>query len=107
MKRFVLTLPVLFVMAVLAQAQVKLNIKLYPIQTIELNTPLPGKPLVQDLETFGTTHLKVNKLDLRDDSHTTAVNPVKHEEKGQLLGAYAAIEVEQHLADVVYSIEPL
>lgn len=105
MKRFALTLPVLFAMIILAQAQVKLTIKLYPVQTIEYSHQFPDNHQVENLEIFGTTHLVINRLDRRYDLDTDIVSDqVRH---NRLLNAYAPVEMEQHLADVVYSIEPL
>lgn len=105
MKRFALTLlPVLFAMIVLAQGEVQLNIRLYPLQTIEVKQNLFSDHFFDNIDAFGTTRYVVKRLDGWEQETNVQAAPTKED---PIMSGHAPIEMEQYLADVLYSIEPL
>lgn len=105
MKRIALTLPVLVAMMVLAQAQVKINIKLYPVQAIAYNDAHMDSTFANQVNSFATTAYVINKIDRTTRVTTRKTAPVNKSFKNDNI-VYVPKETEQHLVDVVYSIEP-
>ncbi|MFB5946986.1 hypothetical protein [Albibacterium profundi] len=105
MKRIALTLPVLVAMMVLAQAQVKLNIKLYPVQAIAYNDAHMDSTFANQVNSFATTAYVINKID-RPTRVTIRKESPRNKSHKKNNVVYVPKEKEHLLVDVVYSIEP-
>lgn len=104
MKRIALTLLLLVAMMVLAQAQVKINIKLYPVQAIAYNDAHMDSTFTNQVSSLATTAYVINKIDRPNRVIMRKGAPLNKPAENNII--YVPKETEQYLVDVVYSIEP-